>query len=139
MCRVSDKLKLCTCKTEDVYKLKHYWIFYRFIEGQKRIVIGSVNPPYRLDLFLDMINRQSLMRILNEESPFDVNLSPAANDLLSLHFTCGENDKLVYGFKFEDNEWCDEPYDPLMWMWHHTEEIGGKISNALNRQPVISQ
>ena len=26
MCTVSDKLKLCSCKTENVERLKHYWI-----------------------------------------------------------------------------------------------------------------
>jgi hypothetical protein len=32
MCKVSDKIKLCSCSTdiEDVYELDNYWIFYRF-------------------------------------------------------------------------------------------------------------
>jgi hypothetical protein len=34
MCKVSNKFKLCTCKTDDVEKLCHYWIFYRQVPGK---------------------------------------------------------------------------------------------------------
>ena len=30
MCKISDKLKLCTCKTENIEQLKNYWILYKY-------------------------------------------------------------------------------------------------------------
>lgn len=47
MCKVSDKIKLCSCTTdvEDVYELDNYLIFYRFKKELNIEILGEFMLP----------------------------------------------------------------------------------------------
>ena len=99
MCTVSDKLKLCSCKTENVERLKHYWILRRPTE-ETHWVVGLMILP------ADIGKHQE-------------------NDILELHFTIKANsrrnqnlllshgDFLAYAFKFKKGKWTKDNYNPF--------------------------
>ena len=78
MCKVSDKIKLCSCTTdiEDVYELDNYWIFYRFKKELNIEVVGE----YMLPIFVvqqdHAYNMEHLPRLLNDGNVFDIDLHP---------------------------------------------------------------
>lgn len=133
MCKISDKIKFCTCKSSSVEKLKHYWIFHQYVEGQENIVIGTTMMPYLLDEQVEIQNKTLLLKRINEVDAFDVELNPKEKDRLQLSFKCGGdmNDFLDYGFEFRDGKWVEEQFDSLEWMWNHSEAKFGLIRNAL--------
>jgi len=138
MCRVSDKLKLCTCKTP-LSKLKHYWVLHRFAKHKNvGAVIGEAILPYDLSVEDEQFNRETLLRLLNDGNVFDVNLEPSNKDRLQLTFTVknsgelrGERPQIDYGFEYRNKRWNLIEYDVFEWLLHHEEERYGKIKNAL--------
>ena len=133
MCKVSDKLRLCTCAT-DYNQLKHYWTFHRFVEGMENYIIGETMLPYRLSATDHEANYVILNILLNEGNPFDVELLPVKKDRLHLSFTCIEGgDTVSYGFQYTGRRWKRQEYCSLMWYWHHEEVQGGKVKNALHQ------
>lgn len=117
MCKVSDKLKLCSCKAEDVQRLKHYWVLMRPFKTQDYI-IGSILPPADINEKLEKYNLNTLQKILNEGNSFDVEIQHEEKDILELHFTVktSRNDLyfspyLVYAFVFRKGKWKSTEYD----------------------------
>jgi hypothetical protein len=131
MCTVSDKLKLCTCDTQDYYQLQHYWTFHRFIAGKKNFIIGEALIAY-LDRDLDQLNYETILRQLNEGNPFDVDLKPLRRDRLCLSFTSDNaGNRIYYGFRYNGRKWVKQGYDAHEWEWRHDEVQGGLVTNAL--------
>lgn len=118
MCEVSEKLKLCSCKTEDVEKLKHYWILQRPFPGDIS-VMGTVMPPADYGTLLEQINPDQIERQLNENSCFDADIEYQENDILHLYFTCNKpsleipdpSGYLAYAFQYKKNRWKQSAYD----------------------------
>lgn len=115
MCKVSDKLKLCSCKTEDVQTLKHYWVLKRPFKTEDYL-LGSIVPPADIGEELEKYNIITLQKILNEGNSFDVELQHEEKDILELHFTVKSNDSswgnyLVYAFVFRKGKWKPTEYD----------------------------
>lgn len=135
MCEVSDSLQLCSC-TGNINNLKHYWILYRFIQGKKFIVIGTVLPPYFIDPVVDEINRKQLILLLNSKNVFDCDITFNTKDRLLISFGIGNTDRerINYGFAYHNNSWQELEYDPLQWIWNHEESETGKIKNALKKK-----
>ena len=135
MCEVSNKLKLCTCKTTSAEKLKHYWIFHRYDKEKNNHILGICIMPYMLDEKVEIKNKASLLIRLNEADAFDVDLAPKNRDRLQLTFTCPgtDNEQVTYGYSYKKGKWLEEEYDPLEWRWNHYEEEFGKIIHALDR------
>ncbi len=115
MCKVSDKLKLCSCKTEIVETLKHYWILNR-PNGIEASMLGTIMPPAYIGEKMERLNESTLRKLLNNGNCFDVELDLQENDTLSLHFTCNQNHNgkqfvdfygsyLLYAFKFKNGKW----------------------------------
>ena len=134
MCKVSSKLKLCTCAT-DLDKLKHFWIFHRYVKGKNEIVIGSPIFPEDFVYSNDPDNQTILERLLNEENIFDAAIIPKSKDRLELSFTCNNyrQNNMTYGFEYIKSRWVSKEYDCFGWMYKHDEEGFGKIKNALER------
>jgi hypothetical protein len=135
MCRVSTKIKFCTCSASSPEKLKHYWVFHRFIEGKDVMVIGEPVMPFDIDRETNSFNRELLLHRVNEPDAFDINLYPKENDRLQISFLC-KNDVggyIHYGFSFRNGNWAEEMFDGLEWMWHHSEIAFGKIKQALSK------
>ncbi|MEZ5539064.1 MAG: hypothetical protein R3E63_03720 [Pseudomonadales bacterium] len=113
-------------------RLCHYWIFYRQAQDKNEMIIGTIQPPYYLDPAVDAINREHILARLREVDAFDVALQPADGDLLVLSFQAADG-KVDYGFEYSAGCWREKEYNSLMWLWHHDEEMFGKIRNALAR------
>ena len=111
MCKVSDKLKLCSCKTGNAQQLKHYWVLNR-PEDKGVYTLGDIIPPADIGEQVEKYNIHSLRKQLNNGNCFDVNLAHQENDILELHFTCrqkpaddnptpGHGNYLVYAFIYK--------------------------------------
>lgn len=123
MCKVSDKLKLCTCKTKNVERLKHYWILKRH-NGQNNCIVGEAILPANIGDQADKINEKAILEMLNEGNCFDIELQHQQNDMLELHFTfiadpgkylmlpCHGN-YLAYAFKLKKGIWKKAYFDPF--------------------------
>jgi hypothetical protein len=131
MCRVSDKIKFCTCSVS-LDQLKNYWVLHRYVEGKLDIVIGQPLMPYNVDEQTDTYNKEVLLKRVNEADAFDVNLNPKENDRLQVTFTRDMEDEenMNYGFVFKNGKWEEEGYDALEWMWRHEEKTFGKVKEA---------
>lgn len=136
MCLISDKIKLCTCSTEDLDKLrlKHFWILDRLVKGKNEMVVGMIAMPYPIDASINIHNQILLLEKLNEGNIFDKPMEFKQNDLLSITFTVAEYEYITYGFIYRNGKWLEKEYDPFVWMQHHNGIAGGKIRNPLNRR-----
>lgn len=129
MCKVSNKIKLCTCGVNSVSKLKHYWILHRYNKLKNNIIIGEFMLPYMIDEKILINNKAILLKRLNEADVFDVELFPKNKDRLQLTFTCpgADNQKITYGYSYKKGKWVEEDFDPLEWSWYHDQERFGTI------------
>ncbi len=127
MCKISDKLKFCSCDIDDIYDLEHYWIFYRYEKDQLLRIMGSMLPPMNILITTARYNNKSLLSLINDPSSFDVDLKPKAKDRLQLHFTIDSVQFLDYGFEYKDNKWVSKKYHPFGWQEKYAEDKGGKI------------
>lgn len=137
MCKVSDKLLLCTCKTENVNSLKNYWVFYRRNKNKNTITLGSMIMPYAPEENIEKYNEETLLRLMNTPSTFDVDLKPRAGDRIQLHFTINHEQYMDYGFEYKRSKWVLLTYNPFEWDEKHNESKHGKIVKALEPQTKI--
>ena len=135
MCKVSHKIKFCSCKVTSVEKLKHYWIFHSYDSNKDVMILGETIPPYAIDEQIDFSNRKLLLKRVNEPGAFDIKLNPNNNDRLQLSFTCVNEigGMIHYGFVFENGKWVEMEYDCMEWEWHHEEIEFGKMKWALEK------
>lgn len=142
MCTVSEKLKLCTCKTENVERLKHYWTLKRPTE-KTHCVVGEMILPANIGETADKINQNTILKQLNKGNCFDIELQHQENDILELHFTYKvdpENDLtlncngdfLAYAFKFKKGKWKKDYYDPFEIDFAEVQK--GKIVRPFSKQ-----
>ena len=128
MCKVSDKLKLCSCKADNVEKLKHYWVLNRH-NGQNYETLGSIIPPPDIGEIAEKYNIETLLKLLNEGNCFDTELQLKQNDILELHFTVSDPDKyfgkyLVYASysKTTNGKWVIMTHLEITWKKFKTEK-----------------
>ena len=142
MCTVSEKLKLCTCKTENVERLKHYWTLKRPTE-KTHFVVGEMILPANIGETADKINQNTILKQLNKGNCFDKELQHQENDILELHFTCKVDpekdltlnfygDFLAYAFKFKKGKWKKDYYDPFEIDFAEVQK--GKIVRPFSKQ-----
>jgi hypothetical protein len=143
MCKISDKIKLCSCKTKNVDRLKHYWVLNR-PEKKDIEMLGSIIPPADIGEKIEKFNITTLRKQLNDGNCFDIELSHQENDVLELHFTCtpkldsGKTDSdfgnyLVYAFVFKKGKWKKTSYDHF---GNNLSEVqAGKILTPFISQP----
>ena len=123
MCKISDKLKLCTCNTNNVEQLKHYWILRR-PNGPNICLFGEAFLPANIGEQLDLINEKTILKMLNESNCFDKELQHQENDILEFHFSLNGDTKkhfmqpydsnyLIYAFKFQKGIWKKTCFDPF--------------------------
>ena len=133
MCKVSDKIKLCTCSAGSINELKHFWILHRYSKTKNEIFIGELVMPYMIDGATFLNNKTVLLKRINEADAFDIDLSPKNKDRIQLTFTCPEpaDQQITYGYSFKKGIWVEEEFDPLTWSWHHEKDKFGIIDPAL--------
>ena len=123
MCKISDKLKLCTCNTNNIEDLKNYWILKR-LNGQNNCLVREAFLPANNGKQLDLINEKTILKMLNGSNCFDIEVLLQEKDILELHFTfdaaqekelmppCDGN-YLAYAFKFQKGIWKKTCFDPF--------------------------
>ena len=131
MCKVSDKLLLCTCKAENIDSLKNYWVFYRRNKNKNLFIVGSMIIPYAQEENIEKYNEGTLLRLMNTPSTFDVDLKPKAGDRIQLHFTVNDEQFMNYGFEYKRSKWILHAYNQFEWDEKYDESKHGKIVNAL--------
>jgi hypothetical protein len=133
MCKLSEKLTLCTCSAASFADLEHYWVFHRFVAGKNEMVIGRALLPDKLDAEVEAHNRSVLLARLNEIDAFDVDLKPKDGDRLQLTFRfplAGATKTITYGFAHAGGRWVEQAYDHLSWRWQHDRESFGEVRSA---------
>ena len=131
MCKISEHLQLCTCKTNDVKSLKHYWILSR-PKHNGPFTIGEIITPEQLNPEIEQFNQETLIQQLNSGNCFDVKLNHQEDDVLVLHFSCNKS-YLAYSFTFKNNKWEIGEYDAFS---NGLRKIkGGKIEKPF-QEPV---
>jgi hypothetical protein len=130
MCKITSKIKFCTCKASATEKLQHYWCLYRFNKDKDDMIVGDVILPNEwLDINYE-VNKVVLEKRLNEADAFDVNLSFKPKDVLEIVCHNLDSDKrLVYGFKFKGNRWQFYEIDDFYIMGHYDVFSFGKMKN----------
>ncbi|MDB5227009.1 MAG: hypothetical protein JWN78_1202 [Bacteroidota bacterium] len=131
MCRISDKLKLCTCTTQDVTKQENYWILHQFIKDREHIIIGMMQVHMNITDF-DIENNKSIEKQLNQPGIFDQDFKLKNSDYLEMHFNNVPGKHLIsYGFHYNNGKWRGERHfytdggD-----YYHKEYSKGIIENA---------
>lgn len=109
MCLISDKIKFCSCVADDVEKLKHYWIWYRFNAEKDLMTMGeTILPDYLLDEnFIQ--NKETLLNRLNQHDAFDTILDFKSHDHLEIAIHNGNQhtERVIYLFEFKKREMAD--------------------------------
>lgn len=84
---------------------------------------------------LDGYNRELLLRRLQEEDAFDVELDLQDRDRLQLTFQFSESGTsgapttkvITYGYSWKAGRWDEEEFCPLAWQWHHDWAMSGEV------------
>ena len=136
MCLISEKIKFCTCATDKVERLKHYWVLHRF-DGEKQFnILGSCLPPasYRDPHF--EFNRMTLAMRLNDKDAFDKPMEFKPKDQLEVSINSDSKDyieNLTYYFIYENGKWEYKDTSPFEIMNDYVDEDSGKIKSTLRR------
>jgi hypothetical protein len=129
MCKITSKIKFCTCKASSTVKLQHYWCLYRFNKEKEDMIMGLLLPHEPLTIDFE-VNKVVLEKRLNEEDAFDVNLSFKPKDVLEI--VCNnfnDSKRTVYGFKYKGKRWQLYEIDDFYIMGHYDEVTFGKMKN----------
>lgn len=127
MCKITSKIKFCTCKASSTEKLQHYWCLYRFNREKDDVVMGLLLPDEPLTIDFE-VNKVVLEKRLNEEGAFDVDLSFKPKDVLEI--VCNnfnDSKRTVYGFKYKGKRWQLYEIDDFYIMGHYDEVTFGKM------------
>lgn len=89
--------------------------------------------PHEMDAALNQLNRNTLLKRLNEADAFDVDLQPQPGDRLLLSVRVGkQNDETVkYGFEYSQGKWQHTDYFCFDWEQEHEVAVTGKLKNPL--------
>lgn len=132
MCIISDKIKLCTCKTSSTNRLQHYWVLHRRNKENKNtiIIIGEAMLP-SFERFYPKEYKKNydlLSNRVNEGDVFDVPMQFKAKDVLQLVFN--NNDEIkraTYLFKYFNKQWIKSEKCTFDLMGYFDEVYFGKI------------
>ncbi len=131
MCIVSNKLKLCTCNIDfsQIEQLDNYWILYKYAKQTTgNFIIGEPMMPAWFTLESHEVNAEQLVKLLNTENVFDVELELKNKHrlLISLKNELVEDGRDNYGFSYQKGKWSYEDYYWLDWVNEWKQELGGE-------------
>lgn len=117
MCKVSDKIKFCTCIDEEVEieELDNYWILFRYNPDKYERIVGMFILP-RIDPPFFELNKETILNRLTEQDAFDIPIGFKSRDRLLISIN---NDKadveedMTYLFKFTRGKWKSIAYEPF--------------------------
>lgn len=130
MCKLSDKLSLCSCEADIDYD-KNHWVLNRFRADKNIISVGIPVWPTFIDSEIENHNTVLLTGMLNDGSCFDFELEFQEKDQLVLYLIA-KNLFLFYAFEFSDKKWHHFIPKPMSLEWYHDTVREGIIKNAFN-------
>ncbi|MEJ6687445.1 MAG: hypothetical protein QNK70_09235 [Crocinitomicaceae bacterium] len=112
MCRVSDKIKFCTCDPDiEIEDMDNYWVLYRRDTDKNEPVMGSISCLIGLDKKDFKINQKILEKRINEPDAFDIPIILQPGDELHIHLTTPRSNVFAeddYAFVYQEKwECCD--------------------------------
>ena len=136
MCKVSDKIKFCTCSSDNlnIEELDHYWVLNRYNKEKNEFVLGEPSLPSEYKDSNFIINRENLLKRINEPDAFDKPLDIKRKDRLELVLNNNQDyDKIfVYEFEYTGKEWKYVSHDPFNLMSHYDEVNSGKLDDVFH-------
>lgn len=132
MCKVTNKIKFCTCvaETTDIEELNHYWVLHRYNQHKNMNVMGIPAFPNNVHPMFE-INETRLLDTLNNKKPFDKNMELAKGDRLEVVLCNNSNkDSLYYNFKYTGKTWQSITADAFNLMNNFDEIKGGVIKEV---------
>ena len=132
MCKVSDKIKFCTCSTDvDVEELDYFWTLYRQNLNKEVQMIGLFIPPDILEINFD-VNESTIEEVLNSDDAFDKPMEFQKNDIFELILD-SKNEGLEsvnqYTFAFSGKTWKPKVPEPFELENKYDEVCGGYPEN----------
>ena len=106
MCVVSAKVKFCTCASNSIQELMHYWILHRFNKDKHVTIVGEIILPVTHDENYKS-NEVTFSTRLNELDAFDTNLEFKKNDVLEivLNNLSEDTDHWIFYFRYSNKQW----------------------------------
>lgn len=101
MCKISNKIKFCTCTDHNYFELQNSWIIFRRKTGW--FVIGQT-VYNESELQLQEIEIRIIENNLNSKKMFDFEYIPEEDDMLKIKLTYN-NQCSEYDFKYSNNQW----------------------------------
>jgi len=134
MCKVSDKIKFCSCATTNVQRLKHYWVWHQYNKDKSIIIYSEIfisfdefDPKYKS-------NQNTILNRLSETDAFDKELDFKNKDVLEIVLNNhSEIDRRTYYFQFKNGTWKKKKYHPFELESEYDEKGIGKIKNPIKR------
>ena len=138
MCKVSDKIKFCTCGSgiKDVRKLDNYWILYRYNHNDDNL-IDEIHDGIVLIKIIqnDELNKQTILNRLKEIDAFDVSIKFEVSDILEIHLNnLNPDKKLIYTFYRFGQEWDFNSFRSISRDKSYDKYKFGNIDNALEQK-----
>ena len=109
MCKVSDKIKFCTCVDENtnIDELNHYWVLHRYNKDKNEFLMGlPIFPDHPHPMF--KINDEILVNTLNSPEAFDTHLVFKSEDRLEIVLCNNSKEvtsRFIYTFKYTGKTW----------------------------------
>ena len=133
MCNISDKIKFCTCISEEtkIEELDNYWILYRLKESGLECLIGSFYLPDELAKNFES-NKKEILKRLKDIEAFDIPITFKNEDKLVIYLDqIRKNDfqDIIYSFTFKNGRWKYTQYDPLELEGSYNEIKSGNFNN----------
>jgi hypothetical protein len=114
MCKVSNKVKFCTCEGRTYKNLEHYWVLHRYDESKTMAYVGETLLPHGLNTPNYNINTATFLARLNETDAFDRLIAFEDNDQLEIVINnLDHTQKMAFGFEYKNKKWSTTFPDSL--------------------------
>ena len=130
MCVVTDNIKFCTCISGSYEELPHYWLLYRYDKKKKLLCIGMPSMPLDFLQPNHQVNKQTLLKRLNESDAFDTEIKFKPKDQLEIvlnNLSEIEIERMTFCFKYKNGKWMEEEFDVFELMNKYDELAFGNF------------
>lgn len=133
MCKVSNKIKFCTCINDNIVieELDNYWILYRRNKDKILRMVGMLLQPNDINPNF-FVNIETIMNRLTEDDSFDIPIEFKNGDCLLISLNNNlekKGEDMTYLFKYYRGQWKFIEYDPFELMWKFGSVKNGTFYN----------
>ena len=104
MCKISKKLKLCTCNNSEELG-SETWSYYRLEEGKNLYLVGEIKWLRAMDPQKKRTQKSIICRMLNKSNCFDIEMQHKEGDILEIIFKVDDENMAIHRFLFSYNKW----------------------------------